>query len=457
MDFIFSLLAFIMAISVLVGFHEFGHLWVAKKFGVKILRYSIGFGRPIWKTRRGPDQTEYVLASIPLGGYVRMLDEREGVVKPEEQHRAFNRQSLKARSAIVAAGPIANFLLAFILYFFTYMLGVPAQSPVVGEVPSGSPAAVAGLERGDLVVVVGEEEVRSWQEVIMALVGIDLQADYEGFAVRIQKPVSGLEQEIQVRVQDLDLLDDPDALLKLGMQPWRPVVAAIIGELLPAAAAERAGLLPGDRMLVFQGENVRDWKHFVELIRDAPDEVVEILVEREGLQESFTVQLGSMIDEGRRVGRLGARAQLPPSEDMNRYRFVHRYGPLQSLQEAARKTWQLTSLTFQVLWQLLTGEASVRNLSGPITIADYAGDTLAVGVGAFLSFLAVLSLSIGIINLLPIPILDGGHLLFFLVEWLKGSPLSTRAQAFGQSIGMVLLIGLMLLAFYNDFVRLVEG
>ena len=462
MDFIFSLLAFILAISVLVGFHEFGHLWVAKKCGVKILRYSIGFGRPLWKTHRGPDHTEYVVASIPLGGYVKMLDEREGPVEPEELHRAFNRQSLKVRSAIVAAGPAANFLLAFVLYFFVFMLGLPAQYPVIGEVPVDSPAAIAGLEKGDLIVAVGGEEVRSWQEVIITLVGTELQqaelqADHEGFAVRVKKPVSDLEQETLVRVKDLNFLDDPDALTKLGIRPWRADVDAVIGQLVPDAAAERVGLLPGDHVLTFRGENVQDWKHFVQLVRDAPDEVVELVVDREGLRQFFTVQLGSTIDEGRRVGRLGASVQLPSPEVMNRYRFVHRYGPLDSLQEAARKTWQVTSLTLQVLWQLLTGEASVRNLSGPIAIADHAGNTLAVGVSAFLSFLAVLSLSIGIINLLPIPILDGGHLLFFLVEWLKGSPLSVKAMAFGQSIGVVLLVGLMILAFYNDFIRLTEG
>lgn len=450
---LFSLAAFVVAIGVLVTVHEFGHYWVARRLGVKVLRFSIGFGKPLWKRTFGKDQTELVVAALPLGGYVKMLDEREGDVAVAELPRAFNRQPVKTRIAVVVAGPAFNFLFAIIVYWAMFVTGVPGMKPVVGEVTPGSYAAEAGIRGNDEILAVNGESTPTWEATVLALLEADLDG-LERVAVTIRDD-DGQERHLQAHFESPDeLLKKGGVLENFGLSPWQP--PAMIESLVAGGAGERAGLLPGDQVVLADGVAISNWGQWVDFVRERPGQEIAVQVLRNGEAVSLTVRPDSITDSGREIGRIGAYVQLPDDEQRATMRVVVRYGLLRAVPEALDKTWQVTMLTLRTLWKMVSGRASVENLSGPITIAQYAGQSAAIGLASFLGFLGIVSVSLGVLNLLPVPVLDGGHLLFYLVELVKGSPVTDAIQLAGQKIGIVLLLALMSLAFYNDLIRLLD-
>ncbi|MBK1644377.1 RIP metalloprotease RseP [Thiocapsa imhoffii] len=452
MDLLFTIGSFIVALAILIAVHEFGHFWVARRLGVKVLRFSIGFGRPLVRVQRHPDATEYVLAMIPLGGYVKMLDEREEEVDPAQAHLAFNRQVLWKRSAIVVAGPLFNFLFAILAYWGIFMSGDTGLRPVIGEVEPQSIADQAGFRAGDELLMIGDREAGSWETSLFAFIGKAL--DGQDLVVRVREP-SGQELDRWIPSDAVRrLADEPDLLGRLGLTPMRPALPAVIGELVPGEAAVTAGLRLGDRILAVDGSPIANWTEWVTLVREHPEVPLDLEVERtDGSLVRLDLTPRATEAEGERIGRIGAGVAVPDGF-MDDYRVEIRYGPIESLDRAVGKTIEMSAMTLRVIGRMLIGQASVENLSGPITIAETAGRTASYGIETFVKFLAVVSISLGILNLLPIPILDGGHLMYYFIEWIKGSPVSEAAQLQGQKIGLVLLAGLMTLAFYLDLSRL---
>lgn len=455
MDLLQSVIGFVLAIGVLVAFHEFGHYWVARRLGVKVLRYSIGFGTPLLRWRRGKDDIEYAISAIPLGGYVKMLDEREGPVPEAELHRAFNRQSLAVRSAIVAAGPVFNLLFALLAYWAIFVLGSQELKPIVGEVAPSTPAAAAGLAPGDEILAIDGAEVRSWDQILMELVDAGVDQDVVPVSVRTE----GGEQV--VRALDLSgvrmLGEEQDYLRVVGLRPWQPQLPAVVGRVMPESAAAQAGVQPGDRIVAIDGRPVTAWFELVEYVGDRPGRSVQLTLQRDGQTVRAEAALGAREVAGQPTrGSLGVEVQVPEDPAALYQGMLHevRYGPLAAMARSAEATWTASSLTVKVMWQMIVGNASLKNLSGPINIAQYAGDSFEMGVAAFLKFLAIVSVSLAVLNLLPVPVLDGGHLLYYGLEAIRGRPLSERAQAVGQQIGVGLLLLLMSVAFYNDINRL---
>ncbi len=451
--FFYSLVSFIVVIGVLVTVHEYGHFWVARRLGVKVLRFSIGFGKPLWTRNFGKDATELVVAAIPLGGYVKMLDEREGEVAEEELERAFNRQPVSTRIAVVVAGPAANFLFAILAYWIMFVSGVTGLKPVVGEVLPYSYAAAAGIRAGDEILSIENQPTPTWETAIMAL----LTANLDGKNIVNLRVVDSAGNKRYLQA----FFGSPDALLKkggvldnFGLGPWRP--PAVIERLVEGGAGERAGILPGDKVVHADDTPISNWEQWVEYVRARPGERITTQVMRQGKLVELSVTPDRESENGNSIGRIGAYVQLPGEQERATMRVVVRYGLLEAVPEALYKTWDVTTLTLRTLWKMVNGRASVENLSGPISIARYAGQSASVGLATFLGFLGIVSVSLGILNLLPVPILDGGHLLFYLVEIVKGSPLSETAQLVGQKIGIALLLALMSIAFYNDLVRLFE-
>lgn len=451
MSVLVSLLAFVVAIGVLVTVHEWGHFQAARSLGVRVLRFSIGFGRPL-RAWRSADGTEFVVAAIPLGGYVRMLDERDGPVAASELAGAFNRKSVLARAAVVSAGPAANFAFAVLAFWAMLLIGVPGLRPLVGEVPPGSAAAAAGVFEEDEIVAVDGRPTPTWEAASLAILDAVL-ADASDIRLRL-RDAGGAERPVRVVIHDAASLTEPGALLSgLGLAPLQPHLPAVLGEISPDGPAARAGLVAGDEVRSLDGQPIADWAALVEAVRARPGAQVELGWQRAGELLTGRVDLAAEDEGGRQVGRIGARVQVPAGL-LERLRATQRYGLIEAVPEAVRRTAELASLTVRMLWRMLTGEASLANISGPINIAQYAGVTASVGPVAFLGFLAVVSVSLGVLNLLPIPILDGGHLGFLAVEAVKGSPVSARTEALGQQLGLLLLVLLMGFAFYNDIARL---
>ena len=451
MDLLFTIGSFLVALAILISVHEFGHFWVARRLGVKVLRFSIGFGRPLLRRQRDPDSTEYVLAGIPLGGYVKMLDEREGEVPPDQLHQAFNRQPLWKRSAIVAAGPFFNFAFAILVYWAIFATGETGLRPVIGAVTPDSIAAEAGFQSGDELLRIGDRKSPTWDSAVFALMAGAL--GHEDLPVRV-RDASGVEHERRISGEQLaELPEDPNLLERLGLGPLRPSLPPVIGELTPGEPAEQAGLRVGDRVLAVNGTPVEDWREWVELVRKSPGSQMRVEIERNGERLELPVTPREIVADGAPIGRIGAGVQAR-DDLLDPYRVEVRYGPLDALFQSVHKTLDMSQLMLRVMGHMLVGQASVENLSGPITIAETAGRTASYGLGYFIKFLAVVSISLGVLNLLPIPVLDGGHLLYFLIEGVKGSPLSERAQLQGQRIGVALLAALMTLAFYVDLSRL---
>lgn len=454
MGFLQSLAAFLVAIALLITFHEFGHFWVARRCGVKILRFSIGFGRPLWRRRFGADATEFVLAALPLGGYVRMLDEREGEVAPAERHRAFNTQPLHRRAAIVAAGPVFNFLFAIAAWWLVFMVGIAGLRPVVGSVAPDSVAARAGIVAGDEILALSGRATPTWSALLEQLVShvvahraleLDLRtASGSANTVRIDLAQVHLDDVAAGRLMEL-----------IGITPLRPAIPAVIGTVRPGGAAARVGLQGGDRIVSASGTQVADWEQWVKLVRASPGTLVEFVIERQGERLALTITPDTVSGpEGKAMGQIGA-AVNPAGLEQGRYMARERYSFALAFLRACEKTAEMSALTLRILAKMIVGEASVKNLSGPISIAQYAGESAGVGGVAFLTFLAIVSVSLGVLNLLPIPLLDGGHLMYYLSELFTGRPVSESVQAVGQQLGMAMLLGLMGLALYNDLMRLI--
>jgi regulator of sigma E protease len=444
--------AFLVAIGILVAVHEFGHYWVAKKLGFKVLRFSIGFGKPlIMRVGRDADRTEYCVAAIPLGGYVKLLDEREGEVSPEELHRSFTRRPVSHRIAVLLAGPAMNLIFASILYAILSMVGSQSIKPVVGQVRLDSPAAVAGLERGDEIVRVGDRGVGDIEELQIAL--IRQFSDDGVIPLRVRR--SGGEKSITLRVtEDRRALTEPGRLLPgLGFDLATWIADTLVQDAPHDSAGARAGLLAGDRLLSVDGQPVVNMTDFQSMVSAAPGREISIEVEREGARLRMVATVARVMEQGRPVGRLGIVLRegdrvWPPG-----LLQMRRSGPVDALVAGVEKTWDMSSLTVQMLWRMVTGQVSTKNISGVVSIAEFAGISAYLGVTAYLSFLAIISVSLGVLNLAPVPLLDGGQIVYQLVEAVKGSPLSERAQNFGQQVGIALLVVLMSLAFYNDISR----
>jgi len=449
-----TLFAFIGAIALLVVFHELGHYWVARRCDVKVLRFSVGFGRVIYSKRFASSPTEWVISAIPLGGYVKMVDEREGEVVAEDLPFAFNRKPVLQRMAIVMAGPLANFLLAIVLYWAMFVYGVPGLKPVLGDVTPGSPAAIAQLRPGDTILSINDETIPSWQELRWRLLDLALQKaevtigtlGSSSTTISHALDVSGLE------ARDLD----GEFLDKLGLHLYQPVLLPVIGKLAEGDVAQRAGLLPEDRILRVNGLPIKLWSEFVEAVRAHPGQSLRLDVQRGDMTLNIAVVPQSVVDSGATIGKIGAAPQVDMAEWQSLLVEVN-YNPAEALVRSMRKTWETSTITLKMLGKMVLGEVSMKNLSGPITIADYAGQSAAMGIAAYLGFLALISISLGVLNLLPIPLLDGGHLLYYVAELVKGGPVSEQAWEFGQKIGIALLGTLMVFAIYNDVNRLVSG
>jgi len=453
--FLTSAVSFIVAIAILVAVHEWGHYIVARLVGVRVLRFSIGFGRVLWSTRRGEDQTEFCVSAIPIGGYVKLLDERDCAVSLSEQPRALNRQSGPAKVAILAAGPGLNFLFAVVAYWCMFVIGVPGAKPVIGVVNAGSIAAEAGLLAGDEVVRVGERPVGTWEGAILAMLNEMLSDGDIPLIVRGSGSDAAGERSVVLRSAGRESeLTEPGQLFKgLGFHPWSPELPAVIDEVTPGSPAEDAGLRSHDLILAAQGESVDSWPDWVEYVRARPNEGIEIIVLRDGAELTLDLEIGVIDVDGETIGRIGASV-LVPDDLLESMRAEQRYGVTDALANALAKTWEMMALTVRMIFSMLTGDVSVKNISGPINIAQYAGVSASIGIAQFLSFLAIVSISLGILNLLPIPMLDGGQIFYQLVEGVKGSPMSERAQLIGQQMGIIFLLILMSFAFYNDLARI---
>lgn len=446
-----TVLAFLVAIGVLVAVHEYGHFWMARRVGIRVLRFSIGFGRPLLK-RRGADGTEYVLAAIPLGGYVKLLDEREGPVPAAEAANAYNRKPVWQRVLVLLAGPFANFVFAVLAYWVLFTAGIPALKPVLGEITAGSIAAQAGLVPGDEIVSVGSQATPTREAAVLTILDQMMNGKPIPLSIRDR---AGSERHTELRIGGRTrALTEPGALLPgLGFDFWYPEAPAVVGTADEGTPAREAGLQSGDRIVAVDGSPIDDFNGLKGHVEPNPGKSLMFRIERAGREFDVRIEVEAQRDGEREVGRIGVHpasvSEIPPA-----MRTSERYAPLSALAHATAKTWDMSALTARMLWNVVTGDVSVKNLSGPINIAEYAGTSARQGVLAFLSFLAIVSVSLFVLNLLPIPILDGGQIVYQLAELAKGSPLSERTQAVGQQIGIVLLLVLMSFAFYNDLSRL---
>lgn len=447
----YSLLGFVLAIGILIVVHEFGHYIVARSLGVKVLRFSVGFGKPLILRRAGRDATEYVLAAMPLGGYVKMLDENEGEVAVAERHRAFNRQAIWKRTAIVLAGPGFNFLFAILAYWVVFMTGVPGLKPIIGKVAAHSPAQAAGLQAGDLITRINGRRVQSLGQDRLYL----FQEALEHAKVHVQVLTKGGHK----RLLTLDLrhiharaLSQGHLGAVLGISGWQPPLVPRIAEVEAHLPAARGGLQVGDLITRIDGQVIASWTQVARIVRAHPLQPLRFDVRHHGRTQQLIITPKAVKVGARRIGLIGAGIRVPAlPPDL---RVVVRFGPVAALGAALKDTWLMSRLTVEMLGKMLMLEVSPKSISGPITIAQYAGYSVQVGFTSFLMFLGVVSISLGVLNLMPVPILDGGHVLFYLLEWVKGGPISEQAIGWGQRVGMTLLLGLMVLAFYNDITRI---
>jgi regulator of sigma E protease len=454
MNILTTIIAFAAALGSLVVVHEFGHYLAARLCKVKVLRFSVGFGRVLASRRLGRDQTEWALATFPLGGYVKMLDEREGEVAPQDLPRAFNRQSVARRFFIVAAGPLANFLLAIGLYWLIFMHGVPGLKPVIGVVAAGSPAAQAQFKAGEVLTKIGGEPVITWQDARWLL--LKHAVDRANVAIEAQN------ERAEIHFHQLDMASlkpgdlDGDFLRTLGFARQQPPLPPVIGRVVAGGAAERAGMLAGDEVLSIDGVAVKRWDEVVAAIGANPQRDLALEVKRGETRARITVKPDAVLENSNRIGRIGVAVRVDP-EAMRQYTVEVRYPPLPGIGKALERTWDTSLFSLRMLGKMMIGEVSLKNLSGPITIADYAGQSAQSGWISYLAFIALISISLGVLNLLPIPLLDGGHLMYYMIEIVKGTPVSTQAMEIGQNIGMGLLFLLMTFALYNDIARLLNG
>jgi regulator of sigma E protease len=451
---LFYLAAFVLALGVLIVVHELGHFWVARWCGVKVLRFCIGFGKPLVIRRFGADATEWVVAMIPLGGYVKMLDEREGAVSVEELPRAFNRQSVGRRFMIVAAGPMFNLLLAILLYWILMMQGSDELRPLLAAPAAQTAAAQAGVQTGERVIAINGQPIETWQELRWELTKVALDRQPVRLEVVNERNERALRVVSTMSLGEADL--EKDVLGQLGLKLYRPLMKAVVGHVAAGSAAARGGVREADEVLSIDGQPVASWSEVVARTRNAPGKPLLFHLRRGQSQVDLELTPEGVDDGGKRIGRLGIVVRDDPALMSVLFVTVH-YPPLTALGKAVTKTWDTAVFSLKMMGRMVTGDLSWKNLSGPVTIADYAGQSASMGWKPYLTFIALISISLGVLNLLPIPILDGGHLLYYIVEFFKGGPLSERVMEIGQQIGMALLMMLMAFAFYNDINRLVSG
>jgi regulator of sigma E protease len=455
-----TIFAFIFTLTVLIAIHEYGHYQVAKWCGVKVLKFSLGFGRSIYAKKIGVDQTEFVISALPLGGFVKMLDERElsedekALINQADLKRAFNRQSVCKRIAIVAAGPIANLLLAVALYWVLLLQGTTGFKPVMAEVHEGSPAAIAQLHQGDVILKVAGEEVKIWQDIQWILI----RHVFKNNSVEIETvDVNQQKQKHMLNLSSITEADlNADFLAKLGFKPKHPKLAAVIGSILKDSVAEKAGLKVGDKVLNVNGTIINDWEMLVNFVQSSPNKSINLSVVRANQKLSINITPHGTNQNGVILGQIGAAVQL--NDNFNKdYLITINNSPIDALVRSLVKTYETATFSLKMLGNVLTGHVSMKSISGPVTIATYAGQSAHLGLNAFIAFLAVISISLGVLNLLPIPVLDGGHLLYYMIEIIKGSPVSEEFMEVAQRIGLAILGLLMVCALYNDINRLIVG
>ena len=450
-----TILSFLVTLGVLVVIHELGHYAAARMMGVKIVRFSVGFGRTLWSRRFGRDGTEWALSAIPLGGYVKMLDEREGDVAPADRPRAFNRQGVAARIFIVLAGPLANFFLAWLLYWALFVTGLPGMKPVVGVPPADTPAAFAGFADGDVVKAFNGEAVSTWGDVRWLLLK---EAVRREAAVLDVETASGASATRRLELSGLSKEDlDRDFLAKLGLRQFRPNVPATLGRIVPGSAAERGGFSEGDTVVRVGGKAIATWFDFTGEVQANAGKQLAFEVDRAGRRLELRATPDTVGEGNVKFGRLGAEVAPQLKREYERMGVTVRYGALAAIPRAADKVWDLSLFSLKMLGRMIVGDVSWKNLSGPVAIAEYAGQSAQLGWITYLGFLALVSVSLGVLNLLPIPMLDGGHLVYYFAEIVKGSPVSEKTMEIGQRFGLALLLGLTFFAFYNDLNRLFTG
>jgi regulator of sigma E protease len=455
LDVLIAGVAFLVAIGVLVSVHEFGHFWVARRLGIRVLRFSIGFGKPLWRRIGGKDQVEYVVAAVPLGGYVKLLDEREGNVAERDLPRAFNRQPVWKRIATLLAGPAMNLIFAIALYWVLFTAGVPAIKPIVGEITPDSIAARAGLRYEDQILQIGGQPTPTLEAATLAIIE-DLTDD--GTIDMTVRGVDGAERDLSLPVGERSrALTQPEALLPgLGFEIWRPRVKPIIGLVNKGTAGERAGLKVGDEILGVDGERISHFQQLVNRVKPNPGRTVTLQVRRDGAVRDMKVTIGEETKGGRKTGLIGIAPKdqrIPTGRTLEDMLTLQKYGAVAAVGQAAVKTWDTSVFTLRIVGRIITGDVSLQAISGPISIAETTGFAARQGWRTFLGTLALISISLGVLNLLPIPILDGGQVVYQLAELVKGGPVSERAQLLGQQIGIAMLILMMTLAFYNDIAR----
>lgn len=451
MEFLHTLFFFVIAIGILISFHEFGHFWVACKTGVKVLRFSVGFGKVLWSHHKNHDATEYVISAIPLGGYVKMVDEREGKVKPEELPFAFNRQSLWIRTAIVAAGPIFNLMLAVVLFWGVLVLGETGLKPVLGEIKAGTLAAAAGFVQGEEIISVNDKPTQTWTDAMSTLITTAMDGE-PNIKVKV-KNIADEQSERILNFSENDVQDSEKLYERLGFKPWSPKLKPIINEVLPDGAALAAGLKKDDLIISADGSPITDWMQWVDYVKKRPGIAIKLVINRQGMQLTLpitpkTVQAGENSE-----GKIGASVLMPEGL-MKSMMVEYSLPPLEAVPVAFKTTYDYSIVTLRMMGKMLIGKASVKNLSGPISIAQIAGESANMGLVYFIKFMGLVSVSLGVLNLLPVPVLDGGHLMFFGIEAIKGRPVTEKAQIFFQQIGMALLLLLMATAMVVDVQRL---
>ena len=445
-----TILFFIVAIGILVTVHEFGHFWVARKAGVQVLRFSVGFGKPLF-ARKDKQGTEYVVAAIPLGGYVRMLGEHDDEVNDDNRHLSFSHKPILAKTAIVIAGPLANFIFAIAAYWLMFVVGIPGQIAVIGEVQPDSMAWKAGMKPDEQIIRINQTDTPTWSIVNTTL--LDAVLDSNNVQIDTRSLQGNYHNRYQVPVVDLPrLLDEKGIIHNLGIRTWQPPVW--VGEITPDSPADRAGLIKGDKVVSVDGQEIGHWGKWVDYIRQRPGVRIDVQISRSGEAKTLQVIPKQVIaEDGQVIGQIGVMRHVP--EEVRKQHLAEvRYGPVDALGQAVFKTYELSELMVKMLGRMVVGDASHKNISGPITIAQYASVSASLGWLEFVRFLALISVSLGVLNLLPIPMLDGGHLLYYVIESVRGGPLSEQAQVIGQQVGITLLLLLMGLAFYNDISRL---
>lgn len=451
LDALQTLLAFIVTLSILVAVHEFGHFWVARRCGVKVLRFSVGFGKPLL-SRRDRHGTEFVVAGIPLGGYVKMLDEREGEVAPEEQHLAFNRQSPGKRIAIAAAGPVANLVLAVLVYWLVFMGGMRGVAPLIADIEPDSLAQQAGLVAGQEIIAVDGKKTPTWEQLNLRL--LERVGETGEMAIAAKYPDSDLIYESVVVLDGwLKGVAEPDPVGGLGIGLYRPKVDPVIQEVLADGAAEAAGMQAGDRLVSADGEPIEDWMAWVDYVKARPDKSISLSYERSSSIKQTTITPAGKRVDGKLIGYVGMGVVPPPPIPDEWFREYH-YGPIEAFVAASQRTVHMSVFTVQSIYKMLTGLLSPKNLSGPITIAKVAGASAEYGLSAWLNLLALLSISLAVLNLLPVPVLDGGHIVYGLIELVSGRPVTEKVQMVANQVGVMLVVCLMVFALYNDVLRL---